>query len=200
MDKTPQHDAAGYLTAAIEASVGRRIRTPRDFAFLRQSIFARLGIYISESTLKRVWGYISGGETRPYTLDVLSSFLGYGSWEEFIGVSEQSGGAPPSSFVLSRHLCVDRELRPGARVLLVWQPGRKCLISYLGDNSFKVVESENTRLRPDDTFSCAFIIEGEPLYLDNLRQGARPPVSYVCGRISGVRFQLIDAGKSLPEP
>ena len=91
MDKTPQHDAAGYLTAAIEASVGRRIRTPRDFAFLRQSIFARLGIYISESTLKRVWGYISGGETRPYTLDVLSSFLGYGSWEEFIGVSEQSG-------------------------------------------------------------------------------------------------------------
>ena len=34
-------------------------------------------------------------------------------------------------------------------------------------------------------------LEGEPLYLDNLRQGSAPPIAYVCGKKSGVRFETM---------
>ena len=34
-------------------------------------------------------------------------------------------------------------------------------------------------------------VEGEPLYLDNLRQGSAPPIAYVCGKKSGVRFETM---------
>lgn len=191
MDKTPQPDAIARLTAAIEESTGRQIRTPRDFSFLRQCIFARLGMYLSESTLKRVWGYIAGGETRTSTLDLLASFIGYSGWTDFLGSTPDTGTSVPSSFLLSRHLCVESQLSEGDRLLLVWQPGRRCTAAYIGNNRFRVIESENTRLQPADTFRCAFVIEGEPLYLDDLRQGDRPPVSYVCGRLSGIRFSLL---------
>ena len=39
------------------------------------------------------------------------------------------------------------------------------------------------------TFECGLIVEGEPLYLDNLRQGTRPPIAYICGKKSGVNFE-----------
>lgn len=189
MDKTPSADDIRLLTRCVEISVRREIKTPRDFTFLRECIFARVRTYLSESTLKRVWGYLPRTEARTHTLDVLSSFLGYTSWAEFVTRMAESDGACASSPVLGRHLCVGEDMKPGDRLLLVWQPGRRCAITYLGDGRFVVTESENTRLRPGDTFGCAFIIEGEPLYLDRLSQAGRQPVSYVCGKISGIRFQ-----------
>ena len=53
-----------------------------------------------------------------------------------------------------------------------------------------VTASEKTRLKEGDTFECCLIVEGEPLYLDNLRQGNRPPIAYICGKKSGVNFEL----------
>ena len=44
--------------------------------------------------------------------------------------------------------------------------------------------------RPDG-LEVSLIVEGEPLYLDNLRQGNRPPIAYVCGKKSGVRFEYV---------
>lgn len=193
MDRTPTEDAVKLLTRQIETSIGRPVVTARDFTFLRECIFARLHIYLSESTLKRVWGYLPRGETRPYTLSVLASFLGYGSWSEYLSHSS-AGEENTSSYIIGRHLCVNEGLEPGVRIELVWKPDRRCVVAYLGDNRFRVVESENTRLKSGDTFSCGFFIEGEPLYLNALEQAGREPVSYVCGKISGIRFQILPSG------
>lgn len=190
MDRIPTEDSIRALTRSIETSLGRPIMTTGDFTFLRECIFARLHIYLSESTLKRVWGYLPRGETRPHTLSVLASFIGYSSWDEFLGQLSRAC-ENTSSYILGRHLCVNQNLTPGMRLMLIWKPDRKCIITYLGNNTFKVLESENTRLKPGDTFVCGFFIEGEPLYLNKLVQGNRPPVSYVCGKISGIRFQLL---------
>ena len=38
------------------------------------------------------------------------------------------------------------------------------------------------RLREGDTFECSLIIEVEPLYLDNLKQGEQPAIAYVAER------------------
>jgi hypothetical protein len=42
-----------------------------------------------------------------------------------------------------------------------------------------------------DTFLCGLIIEGEPLYLDELQHNNEPPVAYVCGKKGGVRFEKL---------
>ena len=67
---------------------------------------------------------------------------------------------------------------------------RTCDVKYLGDQCFVVTASENTRLREGDTFECSLIIEGEPLYLDNLKQGELPAIAYVCGKKTGVWFEF----------
>lgn len=68
----------------------------------------------------------------------------------------------------------------------------ECIVmEYLGDLTFRVVASANTRLLEGDTFRCSLIIEGEPLYLDDLRQGNNPSIVYVCGKRTGVMYEYI---------
>lgn len=96
-----------------------------------------------------------------------------------------------STPIVSRWLDVERELKAGDVVRLRWLPGRECDVRYDGGRRFTVVESKATRLKPGDTFECIVILEDEPLYLHALRQGSAPPVAYVCGKRSGVGFELL---------
>ena len=160
------------LCKETESAIGQRLRTPKDFDYLRKCIYARLRIIVSSTTLKRLWGYLNdGGEPREATLTTLCRFLGYRDWENFV----QSQGQPedlPSSPVLCRQLNVINELKKNDCLRLTWQPKRWCDVIYLGNLQFLVTASENTRLKQGDTFQCSLIIEGEPLYLDGLRQGS----------------------------
>lgn len=170
--------------------LGRSMRTPRDFEYLSGSIFKRLREMVSVSTLKRIWGYV-GGEVEPRraTLDILARFLGYADFNDF---EERVGsGERESAEVMSRRLGVE-DLMVGDRVLLTWLPDRECLVEYQGDLQFRVMESKGTRLMPGDTFRCSLFIEGEPLFLDALTRTGQPPVAYVCGKRSGIRFELLN--------
>ena len=175
----------------IETALNRQMKTPKDFEFLRDRIFARLQVMVSRTTLMRIWGYLDEKvEPRETTLSILAQFLGYRNWEEFQqneSLSDEEGSNP----VLSRRLNVANDLVPDDCLRLTWQPERVCDIRYLGELRFEVTSSENTRLREGDTFECSLIIEGEPLYLDNLRQGNHPPIAYICGKKSGVNFEMV---------
>lgn len=182
----------GRLCNDIETALGRRMQTPKDFDHLRKRIYARLHILVSTTTLKRIWGYLGDGvETRESTLGILAQFLGYRDWEDYRKRSAQPG-EEQSSPVMSRRLSVAEELHAGDCLRITWQPDRVCEVEYLGKQAFRVLKAEHTRLQAGDTFQCSLIIDGEPLYLDNLRQGNQPPVVYVCGKKSGVRFETID--------
>ena len=179
------------LCTEIETALKRKISTPKDFEFLRERIYSRLHVLVSRTTLMRFWGYVDEGVTpRKTTLDILTQFLGYQDWDNYC----QNALLPKeqqSSPVLSRRLSVANTLVKGERLRLTWLPDRLCEIEYLGDLQFCVVSSENTRLKMGDTFECSLIIEGEPLYLDNLRQGKQQSIAYVCGKKSGVFFEYI---------
>ena len=63
------------LCKEIESAIGQRLRTPKDFDYLRKCIYARLRIIVSSTTLKRLWGYLNdGGEPREATLTTLCRF------------------------------------------------------------------------------------------------------------------------------
>ena len=179
------------LCSEIETALGRRIQTPKDFQYLSERIYSRLHVMVSATTLKRLWGYLADDvEPRRATLGILARFLGYRDWEDYCA---HSAALPEtqSSPVMSRRLSVAAELRAGDCVRLAWLPDRVCEVEYLGDSRFRVVSSANTRLRTGDTFECCLMVDGEPLYIDNLRQGDAAPVAYVCGKRSGIRFEII---------
>ena len=180
------------LLGEVEQAWGQPIRTPKDFEQLSQAIFERLRTYVSPTTLKRLWGYLPERvQPRQGTLDILAGFVGFSDYARFassVGQGEELQSAP----VLSRRLNVAEALRPGDRLRLTWRPDRVCEVRYEGDLRFTVEASVNTRLQPGDRFQCALLIEGEPLYLDQLCQGTHPPVGYVCGKRDGIRFERME--------
>ena len=124
-----------------------------------------------------------------YTLSVLARFVGYGSWEDF--KAQRSAGRAPSDCILTDRVNVQADLVVGDRLLLAWAPDRVCVVRYLGGLRFEVEQSQATRLQPGDTFECGLLIDGEPLYLDNLCQPGCLPTVYVCGQIAGIRYELL---------
>ncbi|MBR1799870.1 MAG: hypothetical protein IJ767_00020 [Bacteroidaceae bacterium] len=72
------------LRREIEAAVGRKMRTPKDFDFLSKAVFDKLHENISATTLKRLWGYFKENVTpRHSTLDFLAQFIDYAGWEDY---------------------------------------------------------------------------------------------------------------------
>jgi hypothetical protein len=178
------------LCRAVEVALHFEMRTPKDFDRLREHIYDRLHEMLSATTLKRLWGYLPN-EVEPSvrTLDVVSRFIGYDNYDDFCqhAVTESDDVSHP---VMNRHIDVRNDLIKGDNLTIYWLPDRVCHICYEGDLQFVVTDSENTRLKQGDTFSCGLIIECEPLYLSNLRQHDQKPVNYVCGKQGGIRFEI----------
>ena len=60
------------------------MRTPKDFDYLSEQIFAKVHQTVSPTTLKRMWGYLSEtAAPRLSTLNILSQFIGYDNWDAF---------------------------------------------------------------------------------------------------------------------
>ena len=174
------------LCKRVEETYGNEVRTPLQFEALAEDIFRITGKMLSATTLKRLWGYLNEPMIpRGTTLDVLARYCGWRDFEDFT-----KGDVPDieSGNIGTCTIIADKDVKRGDRVRLMWQPSRVCVIEYLGDRKWRVVASEKTRLSPGDTFSCALIVSGEPLYLDNLVHGTDRPGVYVCGRKSGVTF------------
>lgn len=178
------------LKISVERVLGKKLLTPKDYDYLSEHIFSRLHIMISATTLKRLWGYLKENTSpRLATFDVLSRFVGYRDWSEFC---KSVGGSETiqSDIIISRSLSVE-QLEKGDKVLVTWLPDRQCVFEFCGGNDFKVIKSENSKIKAGATFRCSFLIEGEPLFIDHLIQDGMPPTSYVAGKIDGIRFELI---------
>lgn len=179
------------LREAVEKSVGRKLRTPKDFDQLSSAILARLGVMLSRNTLRRIWGNMQDvAQPRKSTLDFLARFLGYSGMDAF---REQAGKeiGDTSNSIMGRKIYVSTDLRKGDRLRLTWLPDRVCDVEYSGSMHFCVTSSENTKIKTGDTFLCGIIIEGEPLYVDEWQHGDNAGVAYVCGKKGGVRFERL---------
>lgn len=173
------------LRNRIEKSVGRIINSPSEFEFLTGAIWERTKERISATTLKRMWGYIEGADTtRESTLRILSNFLGYETFADFLK-SLENEDAFQSGLLAKEGISVDN-LKVGDVVEVQWRPNRKCNFLYKGNNNFVVTVSENSKLNVGDTFDCAFFLLNTPLYIDNLVQNGHSPVAFVAGKKDGL--------------
>lgn len=193
MDRNKERNDIEGLIVAVEEAVGFKCTTSSHFEKLRDYIYARTSEYISETTLKRLWGYLNENvSTRKTSLSIIVRALGFADWNDFLERNDhqQSEKNISSNPTFGDSINVVKDLQKGERVMLYWYPGRECLVEYTGDSNFKVIESVKTRLLPGDTFSTHLILEGHPLYLYNLRKEGRKgePMSYICGKIHGGIF------------
>lgn len=175
------------LRHRIEISVNRTIQTPADFDFLRGIIWERTHEQISASTLKRLWGYIDGVDSaRNSTLNVLSKTLGYKDWIDFVNFLKQEN--PNNSNIVLANSIASKNLNINDEIKIAWQPNRVCLLKYLGNDYFKIIDSQNSKLKIGDTFRCSLFILGEPVYINELRQNnsTGEPKLFVIGNRSGL--------------
>lgn len=181
------------LKNAIEETLGKRIQTPKDFEYLSKSIFLRLHTNISPTTLKRIWGYLKENtQTRESTLNILSRFIGFNDWTEFCDRTKSELDPSQQEHILLKKKISSNELQPNQEIEISWYPNKWCRIKYLGENSFIVKKSQNTKLCENDTFQCYILIEGEPMYLDNFIHDGLPPIAFVAGKERGVIFSLAE--------
>ena len=143
------------------------------------------GEFVSSSTLKRLWGYVSLKPIpRVATLDVLCRFIGYPSfaaWREALKHSPDF----ESGFFSTTYLLSD-DLQSGEKLLIGWDPNRLVTLEYLGENRFRVLQSVNSKLRDGDEFMTSQFLLGYPLFIDHLDRADGPTPSFVAGKISGL--------------
>ena len=173
------------LRSDLEQRVGQQLQSPADFQWLIQQIWNKQHTILSLSTIKRLWGYVpSNVVPRLSTLNTLSQFLGYADWNAYLVALEQRG-VNESAMFQGEGISVSA-LQPNDRIEVCWQPNRRCVFCYLGNNQFVVEESKNAKLHIGDRFSTATFMVGHPMYLDNLLLSDGTYTSYVAGKINGL--------------
>lgn len=180
------------LKREVERVVGRELREARDFETLSQLLLIRTRERLSPTTLKRLWGYLKNEEvqTRRHTLDVLSRFTGYRSYDDFCAHEENKDDV--QSGICMEERITTETMRLGQRLIITWLPDRRIVVKHLGGSKFVIQEVENSKLCVGDTFRCHLMIQHEPLYLDELIHQGLPPTAYVAGQRDGVVVEVCD--------
>jgi hypothetical protein len=182
--REPYDREIAVLRQMIEQSIGRRVTTPADFVFLRDIIATRCQDTLSDSTLKRIWGYVKGyGSTNATTLSLLARCVGFRDWQDFLQHYAIHGVT--SHYVLNTTLYAN-DISKDASVLVTWQPDRRCRFLHLGEGFFRVTDSINSKLQIGDTFHCGCFIVGQPLYLYDFKHGDEPSSIFVVGKQGGL--------------
>lgn len=179
------------LRQRVEKSLNRKMKTPADFEFLSGVIWDRLHETISSSTLKRVWEYAGKNtEARFATKTILSRFLGYKDWDDFVtrlNSPEVESAQVVKSVIRTQTLVV------GNTIEVCWYPDRRCVFEFKGGLQFIVLVSENSHLQVGDSFSCGVFMLDEPLLLDNVVHEGMQPTPYIAGSKSGLtKLNLIE--------
>lgn len=186
-------DEIKLLRQEIEKFLVRPIRTPFDFTFLSQEIRQQTRYTASESTLKRVWGYITdkGEEYVPsnFTLNALAALIGFDSFESFI--SKTTVENEIQSEMYKGETISSVSLPTGAIVKLYWRPDRECSIRHIDGNRFIVIESLNSKLIKGDIVECGSFTQNTPLYFNRVDRQSEELMTYIAGSATGVRFEVI---------
>lgn len=182
------------LRLAVEQRFGKGVVVSSDFVELSSKILETAGTYLAPITLRRFWSEKECAcynvAPRRSTLNILSQYVGYGSWDTFVKDYNVAGSAS-SDFILKADLPA-AEVLQGSVLKLTWAPDRVVHARSMGDCMFSVLESRNSKLSVGDTFKVEIFVEGEPLLLTNLVHEGQSPTKYVCGKVDGIRYKVVE--------
>ena len=180
-----------HLRQNVESYVGRKLKTPKDFRFLSETIFHRTHLMVSSTTLKRIWGYLDEHiRARVSTLDILSVFVGYANWSDFCTNHSEFLAEMQEGFFTGNSL-TPHDLRVGQKLQITWMPSSQLCLRYIGGDRFRVIEAQNSSLKEETMIRLHSIVEGHQLCLFPMDRVTAEDRIYFCGRVGGVQFELI---------
>ena len=180
-----QFPEIALLLEEVERKYGRKVSTSTDFESLSVVIEHEIGEYISSSTLKRLWGYVTLKPTpRISTLDVLSRYIGHQSFAVYRESLKKSGAVDSAFF--STPFISSSDLAVGEILALGWAPNRLVTLRYEGNDTFTVLKSANAKLEEGDCFRATQFLLGYPLYIDHIQRIDGTTPSYVAGKNGGL--------------
>lgn len=186
---TPQIEE---LKSLIEQKYGKVLGTTTDFEAFSWHLKKMTDKNISASTLKRLYGYVHDDhKPRMITLDTLAQYLGYENFKEFTQWLKTSTKYN-SSFFMAQQL-ISSDLQEGMEVAIGWSPNRLLKLRYLGNSTYEVLTSENSKLQAGDKFVTGCFIKEQPLYLPFIDRDGEHTPSFVAGRNGGL--SLINISK-----
>lgn len=182
------------LKEAIEEHVGKNLHGNSDFTDLSEKIYHKNKELISPTTLKRMWGYLKKESPTPQkrTLNVLAEFIGFKHWQDFCDYQDNQNDYS-SEFVKyqTQHCFL---MKPDEKIRINWYPNRSIVLRHEGDGDlFTVISSENSKLEPGMTVHCETFTMKEMLLLKNVKgKTITEPCDYICGKIGGIKYELIE--------
>lgn len=88
---------------------------------------------------------------------------------------------------------VSSELSLDDEVTIGWSPNRMLRLRYLGESTYEVTTSENSKLQQGDRFVTGCFIKEQPLFLPYIERDGERTASFVAGRNGGLT--IIQAAK-----
>lgn len=187
MSPSKQIPELSFLLTQVESKYGHNNLTSSDFEKLADKIYQEIGIQLSSSTLKRLWGYVSLQPVpRRSTLDALSKYIGKRDFKSFCDDLKDSPQF--ESYFFTTECISVTDLEKGDRITIGWMPDRVVMLEYLGDFNFQVISSENSKLQVGDQFQLSNILMGYPLYISRILRDGEYTSAYVAGRIGGLNL------------
>ena len=173
------------LKTYIEQKYGKMLCTTTDFEEFSIYLKQKIGKNISASTLKRLYGYVNDEhKPRIVTLDALAQFIGYNNYVEFTQWLKNNTKYN-SSFFIAKQL-ISADLEKGTEIHIGWSPNRILKLHYLGNSTYEVITSENSKLQSGDKFVTGCFIKEQPLYLPYIERDGKRTASFVAGRNGGL--------------
>lgn len=172
------------LKSLIEARVGYPIRYPKDCDSLSKDFRENYNCNISASTLKRLFGF-SSPSARPhlYTLDQLSHFLNYPSWDEFCYQEQSIQEKPDEISFLNLE-----ELREGQKLILEFSSAKSILLQYMKNGRFLVLEAVGGKVKSGFKLEIHNIVKFFPLVCHKIFCPADSFLgSTIIGKVGGIK-------------
>lgn len=139
------------------------MRYPKDCDMLAADISKVCKCQLSGSTIKRLFGFVKGGgRPRLYTLDMLSTYLGHGKWEDLL--ASLTGQRPIKASEIE-HLNVN-QAEAGSTLIITYAPAREVTLEVLGKGQLSLIESNEPLLEGVDKVKCSDVKLHYPLYLE----------------------------------
>lgn len=149
---------------------GKEVKYPVDVEALGEHIFEVTKERLSESTLKRMFGFIANPvKPRRSTMDIIGLYLGYPDFKTLavaLGDNSEISEFSPVEEIISE------ELEEGTQVQIRYDPDRVIVLTYWGDNYYIVNESINSSLQKGDKVKITHLTVGFKLLASEvLRNG-----------------------------
>lgn len=172
-----------HIVQLLKEKSGSDLRQPSDCVFLSLDIESKTGVRVGATTLKRLVGFAQDERTpHASTLDAIARYLGYAHWEELSKIEDIGN----SDFDTFDEEVRSADLQPDAIVEITYLPDRKVSMKYLGNNHYRIAESQNSKLQVGDELEIQNFVLHHPLLVLNVWRCGKSMGQFIAGRVSGL--------------